>query len=333
MFPPPSSSCPDLKALLSLFGVSGQIREEIPGDGSLRRFFRLETDIGPLVAIVPAPGGLFEARCWWLWAKFLYRKGLPVPRPYFFWPEEGVIFTEDLGNWHLEKAYQLNNRVDLLEEAVDILLHLQSLDPHKAPRVFLETTTYGRQLMVFKESAAFVAIFCHQGLKIEVPLSVARDLYSLARVAEASFDQNPVLLHRDFQSRNLMVKDNRLRLIDFQGLRLGPPAYDLASLLRDPYLDLSPSLEEDLLQAYLRLSGRPEAALRRQYDLLALHRHLQALSAFVRLTRAGRRHFAAYISPGLKKLKDLVLRDTFTPFSSLKSFILDLPVDASSLTT
>ena len=60
-------------------------------------------------------------------------------------------------------------------------------------------------------------------------------------------------LHRDFQSRNLFITSGRLRVIDFQGGRLGPLGYDVASLLIDPYVNLSPAWQAELLDYYLDL--------------------------------------------------------------------------------
>ena len=58
------------------------------------------------------------------------------------------------------------------------------------------------------------------------------------------------VIHRDFQSRNIMIRGQALRLIDFQGMRFGPPAYDLASVLIDPYVGISPELESKAVALY-----------------------------------------------------------------------------------
>ncbi|WP_456433693.1 phosphotransferase [Thermosulfuriphilus sp.] len=313
-----------------LFGLKITYLSRLSGDGSNRHFFRLQTQYGPMVVIVPGPDGLFEAHCWWIWNQFLSSQGIPVPQGYYFWAEVGIILAEDLGDLLLQEAYQNSGQRALLEEVLEILIRLQRIDPNQGPRVFLETRYYDRRLMVSRESAAFARYFCLEALGSPLPQPVAKELFILARLAETSFG-SPVLLHRDFQSRNLMLKEGRLRLIDFQGLRLGPPAYDLASFLKDPYLNLPENLEEELLQIYIQITGENEKTFRRQYDLLALHRLLQALSAFVRLSLAGKDHFRGYIPAGIAKLKALLGRETFSTFASLKAFVRDLPVDVSLL--
>jgi N-acetylmuramate 1-kinase len=119
-------------------------------------------------------------------------------------------------------------------------------------------------------------------------------------------------LHRDFQSRNLFITSGRLRVIDFQGGRLGPLGYDVASLLIDPYVNLSPAWQEEFLDYYLNLlTSRLEvdqAAFREQYYHLALCRNLQILGAYGYLTRVkGKDQFTRYIPAAVKALQRQLL--------------------------
>jgi aminoglycoside/choline kinase family phosphotransferase len=100
-----------------------------------------------------------------------------------------------------------------------------------------------------------------------------------------------VLCHRDYHSRNLMLHDGSLYIIDFQDARMGPDTYDLASLLRDSYVEISERNLDDLIAYFCALKGcEPESALpraeqsslefRRRFDLMALQRNLKALGTF-----------------------------------------------------
>jgi N-acetylmuramate 1-kinase len=91
-----------------------------------------------------------------------------------------------------------------------------------------------------------------------------------------------VLCHRDYHSRNLMLHEGRLYVIDFQDARMGPDTYDLVSLLRDSYVDLAPVAVDELIAYFLALKGNPseEAAFRARFDLMALQRNLKALGTF-----------------------------------------------------
>src|SRR5262249_37939035 len=92
-----------------------------------------------------------------------------------------------------------------------------------------------------------------------------------------------VLCHRDYHSRNLMVRDGRLYVIDFQDARMGPDTYDLVSLLRDSYVDITEQEVAELIEYFLELRDRARAdgdAFRRRFDLMALQRNLKALGTF-----------------------------------------------------
>ena len=90
-----------------------------------------------------------------------------------------------------------------------------------------------------------------------------------------------MLCHRDYHSRNLMVHDGGLFVIDFQDARMGPDTYDLASLLRDSYVDISERELDDLIAYFLALTGVADAAaFRRRFDLMAVQRNLKALGTF-----------------------------------------------------
>jgi aminoglycoside/choline kinase family phosphotransferase len=107
-----------------------------------------------------------------------------------------------------------------------------------------------------------------------------------------------VLCHRDYHSRNLMLKDGDLWIIDFQDARLGPDTYDLVSLLRDSYVDISADQLEDVLAYFLAVSGRSGDAreYRRRFDLMALQRNLKALGTFgYQTTARGNPVYIQYI--------------------------------------
>ncbi len=96
-----------------------------------------------------------------------------------------------------------------------------------------------------------------------------------------------VLCHRDYHSRNLMLHDDSLYIIDFQDARMGPDTYDLVSLLRDSYVDLSPQQVDGLIAYFLaHKTGETvdETEFRRRFDLMALQRNLKALGTFGYMT-------------------------------------------------
>ena len=94
-----------------------------------------------------------------------------------------------------------------------------------------------------------------------------------------------VLCHRDYHSRNLMMRDGSLYIIDFQDARMGPDTYDLVSLLRDSYVDIGDRELDELIAYFLALKARTPGdtdaqEFRRRFDLMALQRNLKALGTF-----------------------------------------------------
>ncbi len=102
-----------------------------------------------------------------------------------------------------------------------------------------------------------------------------------AAIATELESEPRVLCHRDYHSRNLMFCEGSLYIIDFQDARMGPDTYDLVSLLRDSYVDLTEPQIEELTAYFLALKGSSDgAAFRRRFDLMALQRNLKALGTF-----------------------------------------------------
>jgi aminoglycoside/choline kinase family phosphotransferase len=121
-----------------------------------------------------------------------------------------------------------------------------------------------------------------------------------------------------------MIQQDRVRFIDYQAGRLGPLAYDLASLLIDPYAALPDHLQDALLEHYLdtltTLLPYDRARFRQEYLLLALQRNLQFLGAFAFLSQQrGKPFFRQYLVPSLHSLQALLAKTATAEYLYLKS--------------
>jgi aminoglycoside/choline kinase family phosphotransferase len=110
---------------------------------------------------------------------------------------------------------------------------------------------------------------------------------------------------------NLKLREGRLWVIDFQGGRFGPPQYDLASLLFDPYVELPRELREELLSSYLedfrRRTGMDRSRFLVHFPFVALHRSMQALGAYAFLGRQkGREKFLSFLPAGVRQLEEVL---------------------------
>ena len=142
------------------------------------------------------------------------------------------------------------------------------------------------------------------------PADVAQELEGVAAVL---CGEPQVLVHRDFQSSNLLYPDGSAStplLIDYQGMRPGPAAYDVASLLYDPYVPMDETDRKLLLELATKADAADAKAaacpVRRTVELAAVQRLCQALGAYCRLAAAGQTHFTKYILRALGNLHQAV---------------------------
>ena len=290
--------------------------EKIGADGSSRVFFRISQPEAPsLIAVFPDtfhPRGKEEAQAAYRIGRHLHACSVPVPQIYAYDTESGVILFEDLGNIQLQSRVQEepDKLIFWYEKTIDALLCLQiSGRPDFPLESCWDTPRYDRQLMMGRESGYFMEAFCRDFLGKRIPPGLTAEFEDLA--GQASRQPADFILHRDFQSRNIMVHEGEIRIIDFQGARLGPRGYDLASLLIDPYVGLSSDEQEQLLHYYLdRAASRIDfdrADFLAGYNSLALQRNLQILGAFAFLaTKKNRHFFRKFIKPALYSLNHLL---------------------------
>jgi aminoglycoside/choline kinase family phosphotransferase len=295
--------------------LGGSLRwRPLYGDGSERTFYRVATQKESLILIWSPPGDETfpnENDSYVYVGRHLRQKGIPVPEIYGYYRSEGLTLVEDLGSIHLQDAVVSNAErlTALYGQAIDVLLEMQlRATEGLETRHCFDTPVYNQQFIIERELEYFRWSFLVGALGLEIDSTHVERDFSLLASRAGEGDGQLFFLHRDFQSRNLMVKDDRLYLIDFQGARLGPPQYDLAALLLDPYVQLPEAIQHELLTAYSRVFGTVTGGsgddFLQKYPHVALCRNLQVLAAFSFLARIrGRSHFAQYIMPAWNRLR------------------------------
>ncbi len=290
--------------------------ERIRGHGSDRRFWRLACGDWAAVAMVGVPGDPEHDRFIAL-SRFLARHDLGPAAILREDAEQKTVVMEDLGRASLFSqaagiAADEAGAVAAWESAVDHIVRLQSAtDAARAecPVAFnltLDEAGLRWETDYFRERFLLGLL----GLAPDVVAALDGECAALNAVVAA---QPAYLLHRDYQSQNLLVKAGRLRVVDLQGVRPGPLGYDAASLLWDPYVSLRPARREAMLQRYAdavcaRLEPSLEPAAVRAMVLAAAHQRLmQALGAygFLGLVK-GRRGFLAHVPRGLEHLRQVM---------------------------
>ena len=289
--------------------------ERLPGDGSKRIFYRLSNEQGSFIVMdnPPEKGNVEKENISYLKiGKHLFSKGIPVACIYRYNLGHGWFIMEDLGQKNLQEiATSSNNRINLYKRVIHLLIKIQ-LEGREGFNTewCYHTNRYDRFIMERFESNYFLTYFLKGLLGLKEGLSGLQSSFEhLAK--HASLADNDFFLHRDFQSRNLIIKGDKIGVVDWQGGRLGPLQYDLASLLIDPYVGLKKEEIIFLYNYYLKLLEKRlpgiSSSFTRYYPYLAIQRNLQILGAFSYLSKIqGKNRFLAYISPALRSLEGLL---------------------------
>ena len=287
--------------------------EAIEKGGSGRKFWRVSAG-GETMIMVRYTEERPENRYYVVIGQFLAGVGVRVPKVFFHDEGEGVILMEDAGGkdlWSYRGASWPERRA-LYQRTLDQALTLHTR-AHTAPKCPHLQQEFNAALYQWEQD--YFVEHClgrHFGIpSAEIATMVERP--RLVEIAAHLAAQPRCLVHRDFQSQNVIVRNGEACLIDFQGLRPGLAQYDLASLLLDPYVDLTRAERDELLAHYLSGllgAGRPgQEQFLRLYDLCAMQRLMQALGAYGKLGHVdGRTHFLQHIPPAVARLRDVLER-------------------------
>lgn len=244
-------------------------------------------------------------------ARFLAEVGVRVPTIHFHDETEGLIVMEDAGDldlWSFRNALWLERRA-LYQRTLDEALTLHTRT-HLAPGVGSLQVQPVFDAALYRWEQDYFIEYC---LGRHFGITNAIERTRLHEIAEELAAEPRCLVHRDFQSQNVIVRDGEVCLIDFQGLRPGLAPYDLASLLLDPYVSLTPEEREELLGHYLSGLFGPgrtqDPHFRHLYNLCAMQRLMQALGAYGKLGHVdGRTAFLEHIPAALSRLREVLTR-------------------------
>ncbi len=305
--------------------------------GSQRSFWRLVKPSQSVMAIAYETEGRAENAKYAATANALAAAGVPVPKVLHDTPH--LLILEDLGDNTLDKVLK-ERRAESGERRVESggcsrfdksAVANTSDTSVEAPTNNVPSSMDGaspdRQELrsplsalrsVMELLAAFHAADVGE-LELEAPFDEALynwecDLYETfagalppeakaewETVKAALLNEPPVLVHRDFQSTNILLYKKRPYVIDFQGMRRGPALYDLASFLYDPYVDWGEAAIEDAITAYAKAASYDEANLRTRLPYAGIQRLMQAIGAYYRLNSVGQPRFLAYVPIARKR--------------------------------
>jgi aminoglycoside/choline kinase family phosphotransferase len=319
------------QSLQSIAGapVGKIICKPLAGDASDRKYYRISFQMGessepPKSMILmqlqePHPG---HENDFTRTLKFLKTLGLPAPELFQYQSKKGLLFLEDLGGHTLEDWIRDHpeDKETFYRQAVDLLVRLHHL---ATKNISAECPAFHLNFDVEKLMWEMDFMLEHyvKGLHQSHlnDQEIAKMRGHFLTLCQTLAKQEPIFTHRDFHSRNMMVKNGDLVLLDFQDARMGPCQYDLVSLLKDSYVPLDENFRNELIERYIlgkeKVENRPvdRQEFHQIFDLMSIQRNLKAVGtfAFQAVAKENRRYLEyipntlAYVLQTLASRPDL----------------------------
>lgn len=249
------------------------------------------------------------------YSKFFKQSYIPVPKLISVHRKKKEALFEDLGDLSLYNWLRCNRGENTIVEkyhlVMDIAVLIHTITAERiagCPLIMERIFDYDHFLW---ETRYFIDSFVH-GLKRAEIKDIGGLLEEFREIALKADMHQKTVIHRDFQSQNIMIKrTGDPCVIDFQGARIGPPAYDVASVLWDPYVRLDDHIRERLLTYYkdrmINIAGENFNPTHFDDALIVcrLQRHMQALGAYGFLSNVkGKNYFLKFVPQALALLRE-----------------------------
>jgi len=294
--------------------------------GSGRKFYRIQAPSGPTMIAVKYQPDKEENRHYADIADYLDKSDVNVPHIFLHDHDEGLIWMQDLGGkdlWSFRNE-PWSVRRPLYERALrqGFLLHTSATEQWDGANPKFEIE-FNEQLYLWEQNYFFEHCLCGHFAMPPVEAGLVAGLPAVRGLAARLAREPRVLVHRDFQSQNVIIHGGEAWIIDFQGMRPGLAQYDLASLLYDPYVSLGHSEREELLAFYKSLlAGKGVTAAGTfddVFDMCAAQRLMQALGAYGFLgMKREKPEFLTHIPAACRSLLEVASRiEGFGPLVAL----------------
>ena len=278
----------------------------LAGDASERQYFRYLSRSGEAVILTAYPEPFDPDTFTYQQVYHLLREiGLPVPEIIALDGELGIVLQEDLGDESLQDRLLTaaeQERGELLHQAIDHIVTIQqegtkALKPeYEASVLAFDEEKLNSELLFFHRHF----LRGYRGLEVTQEETL---LEEFARLSSELAGLPRLLCHRDYHVRNLMLKDGKIYIIDFQDARQGPPSYDVVSLLKDS-IELDHEEVDEYRDHYLSkapLDGKAGDFVR-QFHCMCIQRLLKALGTYgFQITEPGNSLYQQYVSGSLQR--------------------------------
>jgi NDP-sugar pyrophosphorylase family protein/aminoglycoside/choline kinase family phosphotransferase len=296
-----------------IFGFPSDNAVLIGTGGSDREYYRIKVNGKSLVQMQCA-GNDPDFKRHIEYARFFKRHSVPVPELLNFDTEKMIAYFEDFGDLSLYSWLKCTRKQAEIEKmykkVLDALISIHTVaNKNVSECPLLQNRIFDYDYLRW-ETSYFIERFAEgiKNIKMKNLPNLHSEFHHLALKVD-SFTK--AVMHRDYQSQNIMVTRGGIpRLLDYQGARIGPPAYDVVSILWDPYSRLDNGIREHLLKYYIsKMKERSKLFAENEFEEsilpCRLQRHMQALGAYGFLsTVKGKKYFLKHIPEGLRLLKE-----------------------------
>ena len=298
----------------------------LQGDASTRQYYRLSMEYqgnpsepGTLILMqLEAPNVQGETDFIRV-LKFLKELHLPVPELLHFDAERGLLLLQDCGDVTLETHLHSADPETLKNGYIKAVHLLAAMQTKATQAIDADCPAYHLKFDVEKLMWEMDFMLEHfiEGIQ-QIPLkpAIRKELRKQLTGLCATLAEQPLwFTHRDFHSRNLMVHNDALVLLDFQDARMGPSQYDLVSLLRDSYLPLPEEVVWDLVDVFIQKKQELDKhtidreEFIRIFDLMSIQRNLKAIGTFAYQKKIKNNdRYMGYIAPTLDYVRQAFSR-------------------------
>ena len=299
---------------------------QLYGDASYRTYSRATLADGRTFVVMQMPEGkasvseeitnfkgpLEEPTFISVW-RYLKGLGILVPVLHHYSEKHRLIILEDLGDdlmVHILEGASWDERIEWYRRAIDLLVQIQKDTQGGGPsdcvafRRSFDSELLNWEFDHFAEYGIAARLGHHMDGRDRATFEQQAKAIS-AKIGELKFG----FTHRDFQSRNIIIRNGQLYLLDFQDALLGPAAYDLVALLRDSYFELPQNAVDELIRYYAHLMGRDHESLSHEFNLITVQRKLKDAGRFVYIDQVkGNPGFLQYIPRSLGYVKTALER-------------------------
>lgn len=294
--------------------------DKLTGDASTRRYFRLFSKQSSYVVCLDRPTEQSKEEFPFFQVhQFLFDNKVRVPHLFSIDLKSGYLLEEDLGDVtllrHLIDVKDKKHELEIYKKCVDLIVSFQKLDvPNDDSFIYRKLSFDFNKLMAEMDFTLdyFISKFLKHKLSDKDTVILKNHLGNIC----LELSKCPmVFTHRDYHSRNIMVKDEEFILIDFQDARMGIPQYDLVSLLEDCYYDINEENRDELKEYYYKklpftkLGQNTYEEFIKYYDLMLVQRVFKAVGSFAYIYNWRRdNRYIKYIGFGMEKIRNTIAK-------------------------